>query len=482
MRHVHERLQQDGLLQRLLAFAERQGLRLFVVGGTVRDVCLGRASLDFDVAMAGDVMAVSRAFAREVSGAYVPLDPAHGEARVVYRKQGSIDFARFKGDDLTQDLRRRDFTINALACPLTTFLTTSTPELIDPCGGWDDLQACIVRMPSPQSFEDDPLRMLRAFRLAASFDFTIDDLTLERMKPTVLRLADVAAERIHTEVLKLFSTPHSAPYVATMGQLGLLDAVLPEVAATHGITQNRYHHVDVFEHSLLTYQSTEAVINALASYFQPISDAVAAYVRAGEHLALLKWAALLHDIGKPAARRVDRRGRVSFPGHAGGGALLWKEAGHRLKLSAARADYIQTLIAHHLRPRHLLTLASQGRLTLRVMHRLFRDLDEEVLGLFVLAVADALASRGPRTPSNRPLALGRLCARVWEAYQTRIRPVLVGPRLLTGDDLQTVCGLEPGPRFKTLLESIELAHVEGHIRTRAEALRLVEHLLGASMR
>lgn len=474
MRSVHEQLQRHRVLQHLQTFAERHRLDLFVVGGTVRDMCLGRETQDIDVALTSDVMVVARRFANDIGGAYVPLDPEHGEARVVYRRQAVVDFARFKGHDIAEDLRHRDFTIDALACPLTTFVKNTAPQLIDPCGGWRDLQARVIRLVSPQGFQDDPLRLLRAFRLAASHDLMIADTTIEHMRRTVPRIANVAAERVHTELFKLFAVPHSAPHGEAMARLGLLDALFPEVAATHGITQNQSHHLDVFEHSLLTYQAVEAVINAPAPYFSTLTDVISAYVQRGERAALLKWAALLHDVGKPVTRRLDARGRVAFVGHAERGAQLWKQIAHRLKLSTARTTHINTLIAHHRLPLQLQRLEAQGRLTLRLVHQLFKELGDDVLGLFVLAIGDALASRGPRTPANRPMALGQLGAQLWEIYQERIVPVLTAPRLVTGDDLQEVFGLKPGPRFKTLLKEVEVAQVEGRIRTRAAALRWVE--------
>ncbi|MGH8055881.1 MAG: HD domain-containing protein, partial [Candidatus Entotheonellia bacterium] len=279
---------------------------------------------------------------------------------------------------------------------------------------------------------------------------------------------------------KLLATPHSALFSQMMAQLGLLDILFGELASTHGVIQNRYHHLDVFEHSLQTWQFAETVINAPGAYFPQHADVVARYTLIGERSALLKCAGLLHDLGKPPTRRVDARGRVSFPGHAQRGAQLWEQAGRRLKLSVARIRLIRTMIDQHRRPFELLVLEAKGDLTDRVVHRLFREMGEDVLGLFVLTIADVLASRGPQTPANRAKVLGELCGRLWERYRTRILPVMVGPRLLTGDDLQSVFALPPGPRFKTILEEVELAQVEGRLRTREEALRWVQQQLATS--
>lgn len=479
-RRILEQLQQCRLLQQLLTFAQRRGLHIFVVGGTIRDVCLGRQTQDLDVTLAGDVMAIARDFARETGGAYVPLDPTRGEARVVYRRATIIDFARMRGSDITHDLGERDFTINALASPLDSLMQQATPELFDPYAGLRDLEARVIRMVSPESFRADPLRMLRAFRLAATLEGTIEETTLARLKPMLPRMSQVAAERVHVELIKLFGCQRSAPYGQLMARVGLLDILFPELAATHGIAQDRTPHPDVFEHSLLTYRCTEAVIGDPARFFAAHADAVGEYVLTGERPALLKWAALLHDIGKPGTRHVDDRGRVSFDEHARRGAQLWEQAGRRLKLSVARITYIRTLVGQHRRPFELLAADTAGQLTGGVVYRLFKELGDDVLGLFVLAVADACAGRDPRAPPGRAAALGGLCGRLWDCYRSRVRPVLAGPRLLTGDDLQRVFGLTPGPRFKTLLEDLDVAQVEGQVQTREEAIRWVEPQLRRS--
>lgn len=478
-RRVLAQLQENRLLQQLERFACARGLCVFVVGGTLRDVCLGRPTQDFDVVLVGDVLAIAREFARESRGTFVPLDPERGEARIVYPGGVSIDFSRLKGADTAQDLVQRDFTVNALAAPLASLLRAS-PELLDPCGGVRDLNARVIRMVSPESFQSDPLRVLRGFRLAATLECTIDDVTLEQMKSVLPRIREVAPERIHREWFKLLATPRFALFTQMMAHLGLLDILFSDLAATHGVMQNRYHHLDVFEHSLQTCQFAETVINDPAAYFPQHADVVAQYMLTGEWSALLKCAALLHDIGKPLSRRVDARGRVSFPGHAERGAQLWEQAGRRLRLSVARIRWVRTMIEQHRRPFDLLRLEGKGQLTGRIVHRLFKEMGEDVLGLFVLAIADVLASRGPQTPASRANALGKLCGRLWELYRTRVLPVTVGPRLLTGDDLQSVFALKPGPRFKTILEEVEVAQVEGRLRTRQEAFRWVEQQLATS--
>ena len=477
MRRMLARLQRLPWLQRLQSLAEKRRVRLFVVGGTLRDLCLERTVQDVDLALSGDAVGLARAFAQQLGAAYVPMDPARGEVRVVYRKRHIVDFSRFKGEGIAQDLGQRDFTMNALACPLAIFLTSSEPPFIDPYGGWRDIQTHVVRMVSPRSFLDDPLRVLRAFRFAATLEWTIDAITLETMRAAIPRLVDMAAERLHHELLKLFAAPRSGPYVVAMAHLTLLDILFPELAATRGMAPGPGGPGDLFEQALRTYQSVEDLINAPASYAPAIADAIAGYVHPEERQALLKWAALLHHIGTPAPEGGQAREPPLGTEHAEHAAQRWERIAARFKLSRARTDYVRLVLTHHHRPFELTTLDAQGQLTFALVHRWFKELGEDVLGVFVLAIGAALANCHGSTPACDAIALGQLAARLWEIYRSRILPVISAPRLVTGDDLQAIFGLPPGPRFKTLLGEIELAHVEGRLQTRQDALRWLEQQL-----
>jgi poly(A) polymerase len=473
MRRVLTELQQRRLLRRLRDFAEQHGVELYAVGGTLRDICLGRQAQDVDLAMMGDVIGFAKGFANYLGAAFVPMDAERGEARVVYRKRDVIDFARLRGDTSIEDLYHRDFTINAMACPLATLLSHATPEIIDPHGGWHDLQAHVIRMVSPMSFPEDPLRLLRAFRLAATLDFTIDPATLAAMEPVAPHLVDVAAERIHSELLKLFAAAHSNPHVVTMARLGLLDVLFPELAATRGIPQESGNPLDVFEHALLTYQWVENLINAPGSYASGIAPDLVEYLQAEERQALVKWAALLHAIGKAAMRREAVQAGVTAPDYARQSAQQWEQIGSRLKLSRQQNEYIRKLIAHHGRPFELASLEAQGRLTLRLVHSWCKEVGDDMLGVFVLAIGHARACNQADAPVHGAGALGQCAARVWDLYRSRILPVITAPRLVTGHDLQQIFNLSPGPRFKSILDELEVAQVKGHIRTRAEALQWV---------
>jgi poly(A) polymerase len=473
MRHVLAALQHRPFLRRLLAFAAQRGVELYVVGGTLRDICLGRPTQDVDLVMKGDVMGFAMGFANHLGAAYVPMDAKRGEARVVYRRRHVIDFARLEGDTIIEDLGRRDFTINAMACPLGTLMAHATPELIDPHRGWHDMQARVVRMVSGATFREDPLRLLRAFRLAATLDLTIAPTTLTAMMPAMSRLVEVAAERINSELLKLFVAPNSAPHVIAMARLGLLDVLFPELAATRGILHQPSDQADLFEHAIQTYQQVEALISAPGSHLPAIAGAVIEYFQAEERQALVKWTALLHATGGADERPERPQAHVTGHGPSTQSARQWRQMGNRLKLSRKQIEYGATLVLHHSRVSELATLEAQGRLTLRLVHGWCKEVGDSILGMCVLAIGHALAAGREDTSGPDAMALGRLATRVWDDYQSHIVPVITAPRLVTGHDLQQLFNLTPGPRFKMLLDELEVAQVEGRIRTRDEALQWV---------
>lgn len=477
MRRVLRELQQRPILRRLLTYAEQWGVELYTVGGTLRDICLGRPAQDIDLAMVGDVMGFARGFANHLGAAYVPMDVERGEARVVYRKRDVVDVARLRGETISDDLGRRDFTINAMACPLRTLMAHADPDLIDPHGGWHDIRARVVRVVSDATFRDDPLRLLRAFRLAAILDFTIAPATFLVMEPVVSRLAEVAPERVHGELLKLFAAPDSTSHVMAMARLGLLEVLFPELAATQGLLYQSGHQGDIFEHSIRTYQQVEALIRAPGPLLQDIAGAVIEYFQTEERQALVKWTALLHAIGGAMVRHEPPLAYVTGHGSSEQCVRQWEQIGHRLKLSRKQIAYGATLVVHYSRLLELATLDAQGRLALRLVHGWCKEVGDSMVGVFVLAIGHALAAGQGDALERNAIALGQLAARLWDVYHSRILPVITAPRLVTGHDLQQLYHLTPGPRFRTLLDELEVAQVEARIRTRTEALQWVAEQL-----
>jgi len=471
------------------------GLNAWLVGGAVRDALLNRRIKDFDFAVAGGARAAARKVADALYAAFYPLDAERDVGRVIVTRDEdrfTLDFARLRGPDLPSDLAARDFTINALAVALTDLA-----ELIDPLHGEEDLRAKIVRACSPQAIADDPIRGIRAIRLAAQLDFRIDKETRAAIRAQASALAHTSPERRRDEFIRCLGGPRAAASLRALDLLGLLEPLVPEALALKGVAQSPPHELDVWEHTLTAVARLEEVLDVLG----PVHDVDAASdltlglvsLRLGrfrgqlfEHLSTLlsgdrpaRWllvlATLLHDIGKPQTRTVERDGRVRFFNHETVGAELAARRLARLHFSADEVKRARIVTAHHMRPRQM----SKGQPpTRRAIYRFFRDTGEAGVDIVLLSLADFLAKSNSGPPPQDEWA-GHLdvCAQLLDAYFERPQEAVSPPTLITGHDLIAEFGLEAGPRIGKLLEAVREAQAAGEITDRTGALEYVrQHL------
>ncbi len=464
-------------LQVLGKLAAARDIQVYLVGGTVRELALGRTAPDLDLAVSAHTLDLGRDLAATLAGTFVLLDEAERTARVVW--QGEIlDLAEFRAPTLEEDLRARDFTINALALELEAVLGERPPALIDPWGGLEDLARGLIRVVRPRNFQEDPLRLLRAYRFAATHGFRLTPETTAAIPPCLPEFSRVAGERVRQELFILLAAPRAAAILEDMDQTGLLDRVFPELADLKGVEQNGFHHLDVFRHSLQTAAYVEEVLAAPGNYFRALAAELPRYLRAASQAALLKLAALFHDVGKPKVRdRRTRPDRYTFYYHERVGVEIFTGMALRLRLSQAEIKTVTRLISLHMRPFLLLPAFREGGLTPRALGRLVRAARPDLPGLFILAMADSLAGQGPQKPADAETVLADLADAAYRFLKERIEPQERQPRLLTGHDLIKVLGLEPGPRFREILTAVEEAQWEGAIRSRQEALELARRLL-----
>jgi poly(A) polymerase len=462
-------------LRVLLDLAQARQIEVFLVGGTVRELALGGTSPDLDLAVSHRTLELAQDLARALDGTYVLLDEKERTARVVAGRD-ILDLAEFRGPTLVEDLKGRDFTINAMALNVAALLAGSPPELIDPCGGLADLAARQVRMVAKGNLAYDPLRLLRAYRFAATHGFVVTPETEAAIQSLVPNISGVAGERLHYELFQLLPAPRAVRVLRQMDRVGLLARILPEIADMKGVPQNGYHHLDVFEHSLETVAQLEEVLNAPTRFFRDLAPAIQEKAAVPARAAVLKVAALFHDVGKPQVqeRRVNPD-RYTFYYHERVGVEIFQRAAKRLRFSQAQTKAVTHYITWHMRPFLLLPLFIRGELTVRAMGRLVKAAKGEVAGCFALAMADSLAGQGPQKPPDSDRRLAELAEAAWNFYQERFAPAQL-PRLITGDDLCGL-GLSPGPDFRRLLAAVEEAQWEGEVSTREEALALVRRLV-----
>ncbi|MBU0481612.1 MAG: HD domain-containing protein [Proteobacteria bacterium] len=467
-------------LLRAFIMLGREWPHIFITGGAVRDWLLGRKAGDLDLTIDGDAVAAARFFAAATGGAFVPLDEGEGVARVVCGGI-TVDFASFreKTTDILSDLSCRDFTINAMATPLDVVSGTLTepPVVIDPLGGANDLARKVVRAPGAGVFESDPLRILRAFRFAAVNNFTVEPSTLDWLtaKKDLLRIP--APERIRYELDLIMASERGGATFGDMDAAGLLTLLFPELASGRGMAQPLSHHQDVFEHNLATLSHVERVMAAPGRYYPEQRKLLEGYLDQPDIRLALKWAALFHDVGKPDTCDLKEDNRLTFYNHDQVGAGIWLAIGRRLCWGRRFIDRVALLIRHHMYPFHLNNSLATTGITPRACLKLAKTAGKDLSGLFLLAMGDSMAAKGPNKPAGMEENLARLFSRVDLEYHRSVRKVLEGPPLVSGDDLIGM-GLTPGPHFGEILDAVEQARVSGEISDKESAYEFIRRYVG----
>jgi poly(A) polymerase len=464
-------------LHLLRALAEDRGLEVYLVGGTVREMALGGATPDVDLAVSGQALALGRALADALGGTYVLLDEKERTARVVCGEE-ILDLAEFRAPTLEGDLKGRDFTINALALNLRAVLGEVVLALIDPLGGLHDLAQGLIRLIDEDNLAYDPLRLLRAYRFAATHGFAITPETRTAIACHAEKFSRVAGERVHQELFAMLAAPRSARWLWEMAEVRLLFQIFPELADLENVPQDGFHHLDVFRHSLETACQLEEVLGSPERFLGDLAEELTRYCEDPDKRVLLKLGALFHDAGKPQVQeRRAQPARYTFYHHERVGVQIFENVAARLRLSTLETRTVIHFIRWHMRPFLLLPAFCQGKLTVRALGRLVRAARPELPGCFALAMADSLAAQGRQKPENSEKALAALAEAAYRFLKDRLEPQELRPRLVTGHDLQQVLGLRPGPHFKRLLTAVEEAQWDGQVTDREEALALVRRLL-----
>ncbi len=461
---VDELLTQVPHLQELALARELAPAPVWLVGGTVRDLLLGRTPADVDLATPAPEP-LARRFAEVTAGHLVPMDRARGIWRVALDDGRFLDFCALRDTDILGDLHGRDFTFNAIAVRLAD--AGETDELVDPFQGMMDLQAGVLRVVSPTAFQDDPARILRAFRFVAELGLIIEEETKCLLRRDAPRLPESAVERLLAEWWKLCGGRHAADAIAQMDDFGALTLFLPEIAGAKGVIQNAYHHLDVWEHSLLamTYlvrhlHDPEPIFQDLLAEFTPLLDSP-------HRRARLVFLALIHDIGKPDTR-TEQDGKVHFYGHEQAGAELVEGLARRLRMSGEDTCAMTTIVRNHLRPLRLMQEMRQGRLNPRGMLRYFDATGRYALDVMALAMADKRAGRGPASDPQVLDHLRELYRLLFTFRRARYLPAVKRP-FLTGRDLLAL-QLPPGPEVGHLLEKAREMQILGKLTSHEEAL------------
>ncbi len=468
----------------ILAQHSRQA---FIVGGFVRDWILDRKTGDIDIAVAGSAIPMAKQIAQTIGGKYVLLDEGSEVARVITSReeqQRHIDFNGFSSG-IEGDLARRDFTINAIAVELQNFISGS-PDIIDPFNGRNDLKKGVIRATSRQVFKGDAARLVRAVRLAAELEFKIESKTARLMKQNSRLIKSVPGERIREELIKLLALPGFCRQLYYLDKLNLLSEIIPEVDAMKGVEQPKEHNWDVFNHSIETVAAVEFLLHkshwdygskdllAVIPWSEEIRRHFNTEVSSGskrEHM--LKLAGLLHDIAKPMTKTIEKSGRMRFIGHTKQGATMAGTILNRLRFSHREIKLVENMVYYHLRP---VQMANVGLPTKRAVYRYFRDAGDAGIDTLFLALADYLATSGPKLNVSDWERHNQLIGYIM-AEQRRQNTELLPVKIINGHDLMSAFGLTPGPMVGKLLDLVHEAQAIGRVNTREQAIAVIHREL-----
>jgi poly(A) polymerase len=471
--------QTQDLLCIIYRFSKEKKAKLYIVGGILRDILLKRVkdNLDIDFCLKKDAINFGRKLAAEIKAGFVVLDKEHGACRLVKKVKDTnytLDFTDFRGIDLDDDLLHRDFTINTLAVELDRLITRDklSDILIDRYGAINDLHLGIIRAVNQTTFDEDPLRILRAFAFASIFGFKIDKETLRLIKSKKNKLSGVSYERIRDELFKILDTSCAVRYLTQMDNLGILKIIIPEIKLMYGVNQGPYHHLDVWKHTLETIRQLEGLVQEHKNKLE-IRDYLKEVISPGrKRLALIKFGALLHDIGKPGTLRHED-GKIKFHGHERKGLGITEIVVKRLKLSNDELDSLKKMILWHLRPGYL---ADVENITARARFRYFRDAANEAASILLLSIADQRATKGRLTSwefrkRHEKVAFGLLR----EYFKKKKEKKL--PRLLNGDELIRRFNLKPSPLIGKILSELAELQAIGEIKRKKEALEVARGII-----
>ena len=426
----------DPILRALTTFAKERGVQLYLVGGSVRDLLLGRQTTDIDFTLASNAIQFAKAFAATIGAIAIALEENPPTARVIVKPgsssqplQLSMDFAQFRAASLTDDLRLRDLTINAMAIALEsveTFTIMAREQIlcrvIDPCGGMKDLKTGMLRFPSEQVVIADPVRLLRIYRFAAQLDFEISQEAIDLVTAHRSMLSDVAGERCRDELMKIFHVKKAHPYLQQMEASGLLAQVVPNIEET--------------PRTLTALETFEE--NPIPPFLQSYRKEIERYLR------------------EKVSVETDRRSLIKLSLLLGDNV---GDIGKRLRFSRKAGQFMECLISGSATLKNIIP-----QLTRKQINHFLRNHASDWWGILLYSAA------------VYPMD-SAILKQIADTYYEHILPICKQGRLITGDDLIQEFRLKEGTQIGALLREIEDRQFDGEIRTRAEALAAVAVLI-----
>ena len=435
----------------------------YLVGGSIRDLFTKKCEFcDRDISIKG-----AENFARKVAdkwdGTFIELDSENKIYRVVLPdKINFLDISELQGNSIEEDLKRRDFTINAIAYDL------ANDKFVDVTGGLKDLENKVLRYIEDKNFEDDPLRILRAFRFYAVTGFSMTKELEDALKKYMPMALNPAKERINYEIMKLFGGDFASSALLKMDEFGLLEKIFSCVKEMKKVPPNTHHHLDLFHHVVETVRQIEIMYNELSGFEKEHLDAVdfGGFPRINH----LKLAGFLHDIGKFSTWTIEESGRHRFIKHDDVGSKMVVPLLRDLKFSKKQIEYVSCMIKNHIYPSNVIVAPS---LNDKVMMRYVRKMGDNVVDNIILAKADRLSARGVDITEEIVNANLSGLDKLLDFYLSKKDTLAPLPKLIDGREIMELLNIKPSPKLGEIINAINEAQLNGDISTHEDAVQLV---------
>ena len=454
--------------------ARKRDTGIWLVGGFLRDIYLqkNKKFVDFDFCVEKDTLLIVKELSGKVFSKFIVLDEAQGSFRMILKRKDEIytyDFSLMRGKSFREDLSLRDFSINSLAVSLNS----KNVKLIDYFGGRKDLKRGVIRVIKEEVISHDPLRILRGFAFAANYGFYIESKTLKLMVSFKSLIKKVSKERVNEELFKIFASEHSFKIIKDMDKLGIIDEIIPYVGKVRGVTQGGYHHLDVWAHSLEALRQFELLYRGkLAKRKEILSYLNEELAKGRRRIQILKLACILHDIGKPLAKKKLKK-RTIFHTHEKIGRDLAEKIASGLRLSLREKDILKKLIFWHLRPGYL---ADQITPSKRAIYHFFRDTRKEGVAVILLSLSDWRATRGPLINIKKRRRHEKIMLELVDFYfeEQKKKPL---PVIVDGFDIMRRFKLKESPLIGDILKKIKEEQVLGKVSIKAEAYKAAKEVI-----
>ena len=472
---------ESSLIQELLPFLKPSKThQVWIVGGFIRDLLNNKKEcFDIDLTLSFNPLRAAREYAQSTNSGLVILDDERHIVRVVRTldngKSYTFDLSEFRAENIDGDLKARDFTFNAIAASLfenNNLLKNNKIELYDPLHGVDALKNRILTPCSDSLFEDDPLRIMRAFRFSALYNSDLSADLLRLIDKHKDSLSNISGERIRDELFKIFTVSDSFKWIRLIDKSGLFRIIIPELEACHGVSQNEWHHLDVFDHSLLSLEKLEILLNIPAphNWWKELQSYLNEQISGPRtYLQILKFGCLLHDIGKVPCKDINpQTGKIIFHRHEVEGAKMMKDICERLRLSTKELSFLQNLVKNHMRPGIIL----QQGISDKRLYRYYNECGRDGLGICLVCLADRYSALGANVSNEYLISFAAGIYQIMDVFYQQSQKTKIKP-LLNGNEIMAIFNLKPGPIIKKLLDALEEAQYAEEISNKEEAVNLL---------